>query len=91
MIEFGPNDTFELVVEKGDNLVAADLCGKSDPYVKILFNECFDRKTQIRKKTLNPVWNEIIMFYHIHTNSSFLTLSFKVYDWDRFSKDVSVL
>ena len=88
--EFGPNDSFELVVEKGENLVAADLNGKSDPYVKILLNECYDRKTQIRKKTLNPVWNETITFYNICMNKSFITLSFKVYDWDRFSKDVSV-
>ena len=89
-MSFNETDTFELVIDKGENLVAADFNGFSDPYVKIMLNNVLYRKTQIRKKTLNPVWNETVTFYYICSLKDRLTLNFQVYDWDRFTKDVSL-
>ena len=89
MTEFGQQDVLQLTIEKATSLVACDINGASDPYVKVRLNNSFERKTQIRTRTLNPVWNEIINFYAIYTGKTELNLKFEVYDWDRFTKDVS--
>ena len=70
------------VVEARD-LMAADLNGKSDPYVKIkdvpgLVGK--GAKTQVIKKTLNPTWNEDFEFFFGYKT---VCLRFKVFDYDR--------
>ena len=45
------------VARRGIGLRAADLNGKSDPYVVIKVGG-FEFKSQTIKKTLNPEWNE---------------------------------
>ena len=70
------------VVEAKD-LMAADLNGKSDPYVKIkdvpgLVGK--GAKTKVIKKTLNPVWNEDFEFFFGYKT---VCLRFQVYDYDR--------
>lgn len=55
------NGWIELVLIEAKDLVAADLRGTSDPYVKIQYgNET--RRTKVVYKTLNPKWNQMFEF-----------------------------
>lgn len=79
------------------------LLGCADPYVKVvlLYNgQCIGKKkTQVKKKTLNPTFNESFMFdlppacYTPVPGSSGRTrlqgirLHFTVYDWDRVTRN----
>ncbi|KAG2374461.1 hypothetical protein C9374_010745 [Naegleria lovaniensis] len=81
---FTVTDRLELVIERASDLVAADLNGYSDPFVDIRVDNCLERRTQIMKKTLNPVWNETFVFYCIPTSGA-LKVDFELYDWDRFT------
>ncbi|KAF0973906.1 hypothetical protein FDP41_007293 [Naegleria fowleri] len=81
---FSVSDRLELVIESASDLVAADLNGYSDPFVDIMVDNCLERRTQIIKKTLNPVWNETFVFYCIPTSGP-LIVNFEVYDWDRLT------
>ena len=67
----------------GRDLPAKDLNGKSDPYI-IFKLDGVEQKTQIQKKTLNPVWNEEFIFPDAKPTS---TLKIRVYDYDRIGKD----
>ncbi|KAM0062598.1 putative C2 domain-containing protein [Helianthus debilis subsp. tardiflorus] len=60
-----------------------DLLGLSDPYVKLkLSGEMLpSKKTTIKKKTLNPVWNET--FKLVVKDPQAQTLLVNVYDWDK--------
>ena len=42
----------------GHELIAMDRGGTSDPYVSIMQGKEQLHKTQVKKKTVNPVWNE---------------------------------
>lgn len=57
-------------------------------YCKVTLNDKFEKRTQIKKKTLNPQWNEIITFYCINTKKSILKIKIDVYDWDLITDDV---
>ncbi|KAG2392535.1 hypothetical protein C9374_011260 [Naegleria lovaniensis] len=83
---FRTDDFFEITIERGEHLMAADLNGFSDPYVKVILNDHYTRKTQVRKKTLNPLWNEVVRFYRLD-GTHVLHLKLEVYDWDRFTSD----
>ncbi|KAG7233877.1 hypothetical protein INR49_006474 [Caranx melampygus] len=80
----------ELIVgiKQADNLMAMDLGGSSDPYVKVYI--CPDKsktcETKVFRRTLNPVFNEQFNFQI--TKSSLLksTAVMKVFDFNRFSK-----
>ena len=49
-------------VERARGLAAADSNGYSDPYVKtyLLPDKCTKQKTSVKKKTLDPVYNEVL-------------------------------
>ncbi|XP_061357579.1 synaptotagmin-5-like isoform X2 [Gastrolobium bilobum] len=55
------NGWIELVLIEGRDLVAADLRGTSDPYVRVHYGS-FKKKTKIIYKTLNPRWNQTLEF-----------------------------
>ncbi|OHS96003.1 hypothetical protein TRFO_10171 [Tritrichomonas foetus] len=84
---------FRLYIVEASNLPAADLNGKSDPFVKIFFKEKDEfikiGQTKSIKKTLNPVWDRNlehpfnVPFYSTTENQ----LLFKIYDKDKLSKD----
>lgn len=60
-----------------------DILGLSDPYVKLkLSGEMLpSKKTTIKKKTLNPVWNET--FKLVVKDPQAQTLQVNVFDWDK--------
>ncbi len=57
---------FQLTVGiiQGRDLPAMDMCGTSDPYVKLylLPNKKKKCETKVHRKTLNPVFNENFVF-----------------------------
>ncbi|KAH3840508.1 synaptotagmin-4-like [Dreissena polymorpha] len=81
-----------VVVLKARNLPKMDLSGLSDPYVKIylLYNgqRIAKKKTHVKKRTLNPVFNESFLF-DVPYNEGLqnISLEFLVLDWDRMTKN----
>ncbi|GAU22711.1 hypothetical protein TSUD_138350 [Trifolium subterraneum] len=55
------NGWIELVLIEGRDLVAADLRGTSDPYVRVHYGN-FKKSTKVIYKTLNPQWNQTLEF-----------------------------
>ena len=78
--------TIEVDILEARDLIASDSNGFSDPYVVIDPTAGFTSgaKTPIIKKTLNPVWNYNTVLV---VDPSFKKIKFRVFDWDRFSKD----
>merc|ERR1712117_952590 len=83
-----------VVVLKARNLPKMDITGLSDPYVKIylLYNDqrIAKKKTHVKKRTLNPVFNESFVFDLPKTQDSSLNsiqLEFIMLDWDRVTKN----
>ncbi|XP_028810233.1 synaptotagmin-10 isoform X2 [Denticeps clupeoides] len=76
-----------LTVIKCRNLKAMDITGSSDPYVKVSLicdgRRLKKRKTTIKKSTLNPVYNEAIIFDIPPENVEQVSLSIMVMDYDR--------
>ncbi|GFZ05851.1 calcium-dependent lipid-binding (CaLB domain) family protein [Actinidia rufa] len=64
-------------------LLKMDLLGSSDPYVKLGLSgdRLPAKKTTIKKKNLNPVWNET--FKLIVRDPQSQVLNIHVYDWDK--------
>lgn len=81
-----------VVVLKARNLPKMDITGLSDPYVKIymLYNNqrIAKKKTHVKKRTLNPVFNESFVF-DVPCNEGLenISLEFLVLDWDRVTKN----
>ena len=65
----------------------------SDPYVKIylLYNDqrIAKKKTHVKKRTLNPVFNESFVFElpHLEEGLKNISLEFMLLDWDRVTKN----
>ncbi|KAL8111083.1 hypothetical protein AgCh_026721 [Apium graveolens] len=55
------NGWLELSLIEGRDLIAADIRGTSDPYVRVQYGN-LKRKTKIMYKTLNPKWNQTLEF-----------------------------
>jgi hypothetical protein len=74
---------FMVNIVNGEKLKAMDSNGLSDPYCVICLNsqKC---KTKIKKKTLNPVFNETFTFNNVRESD---TLTIEVYDQDIMGKD----
>ncbi|XP_058272592.1 synaptotagmin-10 isoform X3 [Hemibagrus wyckioides] len=76
-----------LTVIKCRNLKAMDITGASDPYVKVSLicdgRRLKKRKTTTKKGTLNPVYNEAIIFDIPPENVEQVSLSIMVMDYDR--------
>ncbi|KAG7172836.1 Synaptotagmin-4-like [Homarus americanus] len=82
-----------VVVLKARNLPKMDITGLSDPYVKIylLYNgqRVAKKKTHVKKRTLNPVFNESFVFdlpAGVDGLDS-ISLEFLLLDWDRVTKN----
>ncbi|KAG7944615.1 hypothetical protein I3843_15G110900 [Carya illinoinensis] len=51
----------ELVLLEAKDLVAADIRGTSDPFVRVQYGN-FKKSTKVMDKTLNPRWNQTLEF-----------------------------
>lgn len=72
---------------KAVDLPAKDLCGTSDPYVKVYLLP--DRKkfqTRVHRKTLNPTFDETFQFPVPYEELAIRKLHMSVFDFDRFSR-----
>ncbi|ORX40969.1 C2 domain-containing protein [Kockovaella imperatae] len=69
----------EVIGAKG--LAAADRSGKSDPYIIFTLNGQRVFKSETKKKTLSPVWNE--SFETLVPSRVAAKLHFEINDWDR--------
>ncbi|EMP28691.1 Synaptotagmin-10 [Chelonia mydas] len=78
-----------LTVIKCRNLKAMDVTGASDPYVKVSLmcegRRLKKRKTTTKKNTLNPIYNEAIIFDIPPENVDQVSLSIAVMDYDRYN------
>ncbi|XP_044587233.1 synaptotagmin-7-like isoform X2 [Cotesia glomerata] len=87
------NTTLVLRIIQGKDLPAKDLSGTSDPYVKVtlLPDKKHRLETKIKRRTLNPRWNETLYFegFPIQKLQS-RVLHLHVFDYDRFSRDDSI-
>ncbi|XP_067676120.1 synaptotagmin-7-like isoform X2 [Haliotis asinina] len=84
------NLTLTLKILRATGLPAKDLSGTSDPYVKIMLLPDKKHKllTKVKKKNLNPHWNECFLFEGWpHNKLLEKTLYLQVIDYDRFSRD----
>ncbi|ESO12768.1 synaptotagmin 4 [Helobdella robusta] len=93
-------DKLTVIVLKGKNFPRMDIAGLADPYVKIYLmcdgQRIDKKKTQVKKRTLNPVFNETFHFnlpsHHLRQQQqkdrdTKIMLKFIVLDWDRVSKN----
>ncbi|WWD20758.1 hypothetical protein CI109_105235 [Kwoniella shandongensis] len=69
----------DVVEAKG--LMAADRSGKSDPYAVFTLNGMRVFKSDTKKKTLHPVWNE--SFETMIPSRVAAKFNFEIFDWDR--------
>ncbi|KAN0044964.1 hypothetical protein ACTA71_006491 [Dictyostelium dimigraforme] len=82
-----PISTFQIKVLSARNLIAADVGGTSDPYVKIKTpaTNGKDYKTRHISKSLNPIWNET---FNIDLGNCVNDLVIiEVYDHDKVGSD----
>lgn len=76
----------ELVGAK--DLRSADRTGKSDPYAVFTLNGQKECKSQTKKKTLHPEWNEI---FNINVPSRVAAdFTVEVFDWNQLEQDKSL-
>ncbi|XP_037630034.1 synaptotagmin-6 [Sebastes umbrosus] len=81
------NEALMVNILKASDLPAKDLCGTSDPYVKVYLLP--DRKkfqTRVHRKTLNPTFNESFQFPVPYDELPVRKLHMSVFDFDRFSR-----
>ncbi|KAI3778322.1 hypothetical protein L2E82_07528 [Cichorium intybus] len=78
-----PVGVLHVKVIRATKLMKMDILGLSDPYVKLKLNGEMlpSKKTSIKKKTLNPVWNET--FKLVVKDPQAQSLQVNVFDWDK--------
>ncbi|KAG5848864.1 synaptotagmin-9 [Anguilla anguilla] len=76
-----------ITIIKARNLKAMDITGASDPYVKVSLmcegRRLKKRKTSTKRNTLNPIYNEAIVFDVPPENIDQISLLIAVMDYDR--------
>ncbi|XP_076628926.1 synaptotagmin-10 [Colletes latitarsis] len=80
-----------VTVIKARNLKAMDITGLSDPYVKVYLlcqgKRIKKKKTTVKKNTLCPVYNEVLVFDVPAANIEDVSLIVKVIDYDRIGSN----
>ncbi|XP_059080048.1 synaptotagmin-7-like isoform X2 [Tigriopus californicus] len=85
--------TLKLKIIQARDLAAKDTNGLSDPYVRVtlLPDKKHRLETKIKRRTLNPRWNETFYFEGFPINKlQARVLHLHCYDYDRFSRDDSI-
>ncbi len=84
------DETLIVKIFKAVELLAKDFSGTSDPFVKVLLlpNKKHKMETKVKRKKLNPVWNETFLFEGFPYNKlQERILHLEVLDYDRFSRN----
>ncbi|XP_038840449.1 synaptotagmin-7-like [Salvelinus namaycush] len=84
------DSTLTVKILKGQELPAKDFSGTSDPFVKLylLPDKKHKLETKIKRKNLNPHWNETFLFEGFpYEKVRERTLYLQVLDFDRFSRN----
>jgi len=84
------DNSLAIRIIRATNLPVMDLFGLTDPFVKCCLLPDRKRKleTKVKRKTLNPHWNERFMFQGLSIDKiKHRVLSLQVYDFDRFSRN----
>ncbi|XVF83194.1 hypothetical protein PTKIN_Ptkin16aG0114400 [Pterospermum kingtungense] len=78
-----PVGILHVKVVRAQKLLKMDILGTSDPYVKLNLSgvKLPAKKTTIKKRNLNPEWNEKFKLIVKDPHSQFLQL--QVFDWDK--------
>ncbi|XP_022957140.1 synaptotagmin-3-like isoform X1 [Cucurbita moschata] len=78
-----PVGILHVKVVRASKLLKMDILGTSDPYVKLMLSGggLPAKKTSIKMRNLNPVWNE--KFKLIVNDPKSQVLQLQVYDWDK--------
>ncbi|TYZ61803.1 hypothetical protein PybrP1_004801 [[Pythium] brassicae (nom. inval.)] len=76
----------EVTLVKAVDLAAADMNGKSDPYVVLSLGEN-KRKSSVVAASVNPEWQPEEKFWFLTDDARFAVLDVQVFDHDRFTKD----
>ena len=93
----GPSSIVHVVLVGARDLIAADKGGTSDPYAVAELVEAETgnslrpkrtKKTNTVKKTLEPTWNEAIVWDGVEENPSTLAVKVKVFDADMLSSEI---
>ena len=93
----GPSSIVHVVLVGARDLIAADKGGTSDPYAIAELIEAESgnslrpkrtKKTNTVKKTLEPTWNESIVWDGVEENPSTLAVKVKVFDADMLSSEI---
>ena len=81
-----PYMTLYIKVISGSNIPAADESGLCDPFCVLELSGRKDqKKTEVKKQTLNPVWNQEFQFQILSYNTDIFSIS--LYDYDKYSKN----
>ena len=84
------NENLMVKIIRATSLPPKDITGTSDPYVKvyILPEKKTKATSKIKRKNLNPRWNETFLFEGLnYKNLTERVLYIQVLDYDRFSRD----
>ena len=86
-----PVGILHVKVVRAQKLLKKDILGKSDPYVKlnITGERLPEKKTTIKKRNLNPEWNE--KFKLIVKDPESQVLHLQLFDWDKVFSPSSFL
>ena len=86
LLACNPYMTLYIKVISGSEIPVADESGLSDPFCVLgLQDRKNEKKTSVKKQTLNPVWNQEFQFKILSYNTDIFYLS--LYDYDKYSKN----
>ena len=93
-LSYDPIDlVLKLTIQKAVSLPAKDMSGTSDPFVKVLLlpDKKHKLETRVKRKMLNPIWNEVFTFEGFPEAKLLQrTLYLQVLDYDRFSRNDAI-
>ncbi|KAJ6247531.1 c2 calcium-dependent membrane targeting [Anaeramoeba flamelloides] len=70
---------------RAEHLPKMDAFGKADPFFEVRFGGNKPIRTSVKKKNLNPVWNEVLRV-PVFTPTLSNIIDLKLFDWEKKSK-----